>query len=305
MTSVSNLFAFERSRFDIARVQTELVDLQRQTASGFRADDLAGFGRDSGRVLTARSLISASEARTNGLRGLEPRLATQDLALSQFDSAIGVVRAALENAIALDSPADLPGAIEQAFADTVEALNQNFGGSFLFGGERSDAPPVTVGSVAQLRALADPSQAFANSPRRQTFDVGGGVTADVAPLASEIATQFFGVLREVAGFAEDNPEGPLSASNTDEVLTLLNGLESARQRVLQAQVDNGGLQNQVEQQRITEESRLVVFQSALGEAADADIAEVATRISQLTAQFQATAQVFVQVQELSLLNFLR
>lgn len=305
MTSVSNAFAFERSRADITRVQAELVDLQRQTASGFRAENLAGYGRQSGQLLSARSLISASEARNDALRGLEPRLATQDLAFSQFDGAIGVLRAALENAIALDSPADLPGALDQAFADAVEALNQNFGGSFLFGGERSDSRPVQVSTLAQLRALPDAGDAFANGARPQTYEVGGGVTANLAPLASAIGEEFFEVVRSVAGFAEANPTGPLSARNTDEVLGLLNRLEGARQNVLQAQVENGGLQNQVKQQRLTEESRLVVFKGALGEAADADIAEVATRISQLTAQFQATAQVFVQVRDLSLLNFLR
>lgn len=305
MTSVSNFFAFERSRSDIARLQTDLVDLQRQTASGFRAENLAGYGRQSGQVLSARSLIAASQARNDALRGLEPRLATQDLAFSQFDGAIGVLRSALENAIALDSPADLPGALDQSFADAVEALNQDFGGSFLFGGERSDSRPVQVSTLAQLRALPEAGQAFANGARPQTFDVGGGVSANVAPLASGIGQEFFEVLRSVAAFAEANPAGPLSATNTDEVLGLLNRLEGARQNVLQAQVENGGLQNQVKQQRLTEESRLVVFKSALGEAADADIAEVATRISQLTAQFQATAQVFVQVRDLSLLNFLR
>jgi len=305
MTSVSNFFAFERSRSDISRLQSDLVDLQRQTASGFRAENLAGYGRQSGQVLSARSLISASEARNDALRGLEPRLSTQDLAFSQFDGAIGVLRSALENAIALDSPADLPGALDQAFADAVEALNQDFGGSFLFGGERSDSAPVQVSSLAQLRALPDAAAAFANGARPQTFDVGGGVTTNVAPLASDIGREFFEALRSVAAFAEANPTGPLSATNTGEVRDLLNGLEGARQNVLQAQVENGGLQNQVKQQRLTEERRLVVFKSALGEAADADIAEVATRISQLTAQFQATAQVFVQVRDLSLLNFLR
>jgi flagellin-like hook-associated protein FlgL len=50
--------------------------------------------------------------------------------------------------------------------------------------------------------------------------------------------------------------------------------------------------------------RVDTMRGAVGELVDADLAEVAMRLSQLQTQYQATAQTFTILREMTLLNFL-
>lgn len=305
-TTVSTFFAFERSRLDIVRIQAEFVELQRQTASGLVADDLAGFGTNAGALLNARTLVADASARAEAARLIEPRLATQDSAFSQLDGAVLGAFQAVETALAADDARALRSELETAFGQAVQALNQSFGGVFLFGGERTDRSPLTISTLDELLGLPDAASAFNNSARAQTFDLGGGASAELAPTASALAEPFFTALRDLATFldAQSELEAPLSPAQQDTLINALAPLRNARDTVLQAQGDNGLLQNRVEDFALFQEQRRDLFTSALGGIADVDLAEVAARLSATTSQFQAAAEVFSQVSNLSLLDFL-
>jgi len=306
MTSVSTFFLAERNRYSFQTLNVQLADLQRQASSGYRADSVQGYGGDVGRLLSARETIAVAEARVEAARQLEPRLGLQDLAIGRLEGAVQQVRSAIENALAADNGLGLDSALEGAFDAAADALSQRFGETFVFGGERVGQNPVTVSSLTALAALPSAAEAFQNAARPQTFDYGQGGATPIAPLASELATDFFEALREIRGFVQTNELDPaLTNDQRDQLWSFVDQLRTVQEDVLQRQASNGVLQNRTEELALQEEARVVLFKGALGEVADADLAEVAARMSQLRTQFEASAEVFNQVRQLSLLNFLR
>lgn len=306
MTSVSTFFFIERNRFSFQQSGAELADLQRQVSSGYKADSLSGYGGNAGRLLNARETIAAAEARAASARQLEPRLGLQDLAIGRLEGAIGQARTAIENALAADNGLGLAAALQGAFDGAADALSQKFGEAFVFGGERSDASPLAVSSLQELVALPTAADAFRNGDRAQTFDFGQGGSTPIAPLASDLATDFFESLRDINRFVQSNElNPPFTRDQVNALQGFANQLRTAQEGVLQQQGLNGALQNRTEELALHEEARVILFTRTLGEVADADLAEVAARLSAVNTQFQASAEVFNQVRELSLLNFLR
>lgn len=306
MTSVSTFFFIERNRYSFQRLGGDLADLQRQTGSGYKADSVQGYGSEVGRLLSARQTVATAKARAETARNLEPRLGLQDSSLGRLASAVGQVRAAVENARSANQGSGLREALDGAFQGAVSALSQKFGDTYVFGGERSDVPPLTVNNLQDLAGLSSVAEAFQNGQRPQTFDFGQGGATPIAPLASDVATDFFSLLREVNTFAQrNNPTAPLTSTDFDQLSYFLDRLSTTQDAVLQQQGANGILQNRTEDLALQEESKAVLFTGALGDVADADLADVAARISAVTTQFQASAQVFNQVRSLTLLNFLR
>jgi flagellin-like hook-associated protein FlgL len=72
-----------------------------------------------------------------------------------------------------------------------------------------------------------------------------------------------------------------------------------------AQGRNGALQSRLDADRDRLNNRIDFLSAEVGQAADADLAEVAMRMSAVQTQYQAAARVFAQISELSVLNFLR
>jgi len=75
--------------------------------------------------------------------------------------------------------------------------------------------------------------------------------------------------------------------------------------VLTAQGKSGNAQAQLERGIERLETRSNLLSKHLGSMADANLAEVSMRLSAVQTQYEATARVFSQIKDLSLVNFLR
>ncbi len=305
--TISTFFSAERSRIDIGSIQARLSGLQRQVASGYKADTLSGYGEASGRLLSVRGILANSEQRALAARTIEPRLAVQAGALRQNEDAIAGLRQSVLDAVINRNGAALGTIAESRFQQARAALSQQYDGVFVFAGERVDGAPVTVNTLDELAARGDPSGAIVNGERPQTFDLGDGLAINLAPLASEISSGFFAAVGALKQYIDQ--QGGLSASLSDAQIETLQGflplLDQARASAGDAEGRNGLLQQRVEAVRIQEEERVTLFTGTLGRIADADLADVSARIGVARSQFEAVATLFSELRSLSLLSFLR
>jgi flagellar hook-associated protein 3 FlgL len=295
-----------QSRDSLSRLQMELADLSRQVASGKKENDLRGYGASAATILSARGMIAQTDAYAASASALEGRFQTIDLALGRAADAGESLRMSLLNAIGSGDGRYIADALQRAFDSSRAAMNEDYQGEALFAGERIGADPVNVSTLAQLAAAPSVASIFNEASRPKTVDLGEGSFA-ISERASDVATPLFDAMRDLRLLLDANGGSlpyPLTSTEVASLQTIITDLTGARDTLVTAQGRNGEVQKRVESDAIRLSDRSDALAKTVSDVADADLAEVAMRISAVEVQYQAVAQTFSQLSGLTLLNFL-
>jgi flagellar hook-associated protein 3 FlgL len=305
--ALSTAFFNNLSRNDISRIQADLADLNRQTASGYKAADVMGYGATAGRILSARGLITQYESYASTASALDGRFQAIDLSIGRAADAAETLRLNILNAIGSGDGRFVADALSRAFDGARAAMNEDYQGEALFAGERVTADPINVSTLAQLAAAPSTASIFTQASRARTINLGEG-PFQVAERASDLSTGLFDTMRTLKQFV-DTQGGSLPQTLTTAQITALQaavtGLTTARDTLVIAQGRNGEVQKRVEADGARMSTRADALAKTVSDQADADLAEVAMKISSKEVQYQAVAQTFVKLSQLSLLNFLQ
>jgi flagellin-like hook-associated protein FlgL len=296
-----------QAQVDIQRITRQLSDLQRQVASGAKANDLLGFGAGASRLISAQGLRAATDARAAALQQLEARFGVQASALGQVASAAGTLSQSIHEAISSNDGRAVHVELSLAFSSVITALNESWNGQPLFAGERIGAGPVKINSLEELLVSLTPDQLFDEAERHQTLDLGVGEPIPLANKASEISIPLLSALRDlkqlVDGAGGELP-APLTGTQRDQLQALAERVEAEIDTFNNAE----GRAGQLEKRFVAERSRLLARSNLLvrevGEQADADLAMVAVQINSLVVQYEAAAKTFGDLSRLSLLQYL-
>ncbi len=293
------------ARSDLSRMSNDLYDLQRQTASNNKADDLKGYGNEAGRIVNARAAIAQSAARVDAANRLVSRFEIQDTALGIAASAAAQLKQDIFTALASDNGTFLAGQLETAFQQATQALNTTYEGSSLFSGERRGGAPVQVQEIGDLPAALNTGSLFEESTRPLTVDLGVGAPVVVAEKASTIARSLYTVFRNLYDLTSGTALGnPITAEQRATLLAISEGIDTAHQNLADAQGRNGDSLARVERDIVRLTAHADLLTKHLGKVAEVDLAEVAMKLSAVRTQYEATAKVFSDVKDLSLVNFL-
>ena len=308
MTVVPTMRFAQQAQTDISRISAELADLQRQIASGKSVDDLRTLGDGSTRLISTAGVIRMDENRVRLGTEIEGRMRLQASAMQQAStSSTQLVRTIREAALNKDG-GNLTTALEFAFLNLTQAMNESQSGVPLFGGERVGSPPVKVGTVTVLAMVSTQADLFDEAARKPRVDLGGGLTLDVADRASEISWDTFRGLRDLKQFIDAQPS-VLGAGITDEqagtLLSLAQSLETGIDKIRAAEARNGFKLERVEAARVQLQGRVTTLRQELSTQSETDFAAISTRLSVLQTQYQATGQTFAALSRLTLLDFLR
>jgi flagellar hook-associated protein 3 FlgL len=307
ITSVSTAFFNTQAATDLKRAQSQLADLQRQVGSERKANDLKGYGIESARILNVQDMITKTDARQKAAQSLAGRLNATDVALGGAADATEALRLAILDAIGQDNGQSLATNVQAAFDAAKQAFNTTFEGEAVFAGERIGAAPINIASLTALAAAPSTASIFDEASRAKTVDLGDGAFA-VSPKASAVSTGLFDTLRQLKQLI-DAAGGSLPSPLTSGQKTALQGfaatIGTARQTLLLAQGQNGALQEAMETKATALSAQSDALAKIAGDAANADLAEVATRITATQVQYEAIAQTFASLSKLSLLDYLR
>lgn len=306
MKPIPSFLSATLARYDLQRLSGDLFDLQRQTASGYKAADLKGYGNESGRIISARTAIAQSSARVDAANRLLTRFDIQETAFNKLSSAAKDLKQNIFTALSTNDGSFLASQLQSAFEMSTDALNQSYEGAPLFAGERRDVQPVNARTLDEAAANLSVGTLFNEGVRDQTADVGIGATITVAPRASTIGAGLYGVFSDLNAITRNNGLGtPLTTTQRDQLTQIAGRLDTALTAVLTAQGRSGNAQAQLEKGIERLETRSNLLSKHLGSMADANLAEVSMRLSAVQTQYEATARVFSQIKDLSLVNFLR
>lgn len=309
MTRIATETFARQALSGLARTQAAFVEAQRQTAQQTIADDLQGFGRTSETLIGVNNLRARAQSFLDLGRELTNRLAQQDLALDRTTSAAAGLQQQLTEALTLDDGSFVGDALLDSFETARQGLNLRYAGRSLFNGTSTDIDPVLATQLSDLTtpaALGNIDTLFDNADKLQAIRVDEAVTITPAPFGREIGRDLFLSFQRVQQFIETNPTlgRPLTPAQRDFLTAEIALVSNAADGLRAAQAENGIQQARLGRLEVSQRTSVTLLTGVAGEIAEVDLAEVAARLSQARTQFQASASVFSQIQELSLVNFL-
>jgi flagellar hook-associated protein 3 FlgL len=302
MTRVATI-PMHRTLFDsIGRSQARLAESQVQLATGKKANDYAALGIEAVRTLSARTLLSRQDAQGAVCTRLGTTLAIQDTTLVGTEAAMVSLRSEILKSVGTGRSAGLQGAVEEAFQQFRFAMNVDEGGVPMFAGTQTDRPPFRPSSLTDTIGVAA-SEAFVNDDAKASARVAEGLDVQYGVTASDIGSTLYEAFRTLAeaGAIGDVPTAAQLTALDTAVGQINDGLGTLRS----ANAENGRRQAQVETLAVRAGDRALVLKQMIGRNEDADMAQVASDLTQRQTVLEASYATYAKLSKLSLIDYLR
>ena len=304
---ISTLFQSQSVLQQIQFTQASQTEHQRQVATGRKADDYAGLGRNATAVLSARTIAQRTQNYVDVSKEVNARLAMQEANLGAISGAATRLLDRMREVVGSGNGAGLMDDVQNTFGTAAQALNVNYAGQYLFGGTRTDQRPFTADS---LDTLADPAQPasdfFANADSLQTIPVSDGLTVQPGLRADDVGHDIMASLKAIAEY--DAAFGPITGTLTPAQQTFLSGqvtaLSAAVQRVNDMNAMNGSYQAQIKTVQSQHQDTLKMTEALLSDMEEVDMAAAITNLNQDQTTLEALYKTVSQLDEVSLLRFL-
>lgn len=296
----------------LGRLSWRQMQLQQQAASGLRvqnpSDDPAAMRRILQLHGEARAVAQyqenvarLKERATTGydaLRGLQRIMARA----GEIATLAGGGRSPQELAV-------LGAEVSQLIRQAVQVLNTQHQGDFLFGGTRTDQPPFVLTEAGDGTVASVTYQGNINVPR---FEIAEQVTVEILPVGANTSGS------GPAGVAADSRTGAdlfaslialqdeLRAGNVAAIqATVFPALQRAEQNVIGQVASVSALTAHMDTAAQLAATREASLEKLISAQADADLAEVITRLNQAQTAYQAALLSGTRLLNLSVLDYLR
>jgi flagellar hook-associated protein 3 FlgL len=231
----------------------------------------------------------------------------QDIHLGELADIASQLRQDVFDAIGNSDGTTLKTKVQSAFERAVSLLNAQSGGKYIYGGTRQDVPPVTVKSVDELVALGSSAEAFQNNGVVQSAKVDTNQSIAFGQLADALGQPLFDVIRQIAAFdgGPSGPlDGPLDATKTEFLNSLLAPLDTVSKGLIGKQAENGLASRAAEDAADRHADAQVTYKGLISDIEDVDMAAAITRLNNAQIAMEASAKTFTSVQQMTLLDYL-
>jgi flagellar hook-associated protein 3 FlgL len=314
ITRVSDLAQNQLLIAELAKANQAESKTELQVASGKKAQNFADIASQTGVLFSAKQVLDRNDHYTETATELSQRLDVQSAALGSLQSAADDLRQNVTDAVANGSGLSLMDQINSVFQSAAAALNTQVNGQYIFGGTRTDTPPVNISSINDLVTGTPPTETavpiagiFSNNNQVQSATINDGVTISYGMTASDLGTQLMTAIQNIKQYVDNN--GPLSQQLTTAQSSYLSGQITNLQQIVSditAQAAHSGVVSQqvdaVSKQLAGTKIQATQFVSDIE---DADLPTALTKLQQDQLQLQASARMAANIGQMSLLNFLQ
>jgi len=303
-----------QSQYMLAQIQNaaqQLDKTQAQVASGKVSTDYAGLGDKVSVLEAARTASNKADAYQASTTQAVNQADLQDSQLSSLSDLANQLRQAITTSVANGDGSTLMASAQGIFDQVSQILNtKDANGNYLYGGDKDNTPPLNVTSLSQLAALPSVSGAFSNGTMKKSVMVGDGQSVQVGVLASDIGSGLMQTLKDLASF-DAGPTGNLSATQnlTQAQNTFLTGeiqtATTAATGVNSAAATNGFVYNQLKDASDHQTTLSTLYTGFVSNIENVDMPTAITQLNQNQVALQAALQVTSQLNQVSLLNYLK
>ncbi len=293
------------SEFTRAQVRTAVT--QQQIATGKVGDQYAAAKEKAGILATAKMKAADVEAYKATTNEALNRLNLQDIQLVQLSDLSARLRQAMGEALASGHAPAFMDEVSNLYEEAVTILNTKVNGQYIYGGSRSDQPPINATTLADLQAAAAVTDVFDNTDLKQSLRVDEAEMIETGLTASDIARDLFQMFKDIADF-DVGVDGPFAFDMTQAQITFLStthaGVPAVQDGINAIAAINGSRHEQATSVMERHESMTNYFTKFIGDIEDVDVAAAVTRLNQDQVAAEATARMITQLNQLTLLNFL-
>jgi flagellar hook-associated protein 3 FlgL len=303
-----------QSSFLLQQIQAASQNLnktQAQVSSGKVSANYSGLGDKVALLEAARTAANKASAYQSNTTLAVNQADLQDTQMSSLSDLANQLRQAITTSIANGDATTLMSTAQGIFDQASQILNtKDANGNYLYGGDKNNTPPLNVTSLSQLASLSSASDAFSNGTQKKSVMVGDGQSVQIGMLASDIGTQLMQTLKDIASF-DSGANGPFSGSTT------LTGAQSnfltselptsitAASTINNAAAANGFVYNQLKDASDHQSSLSTLYKGFVSNIEDVDMPTAISQLNQNQVALQAALQVASQLNQVSLLNYMK
>lgn len=307
MTRVSTFGHSQLMLSELLRNQSQFRTSQLQVNTGKKAVDFQGLPREATTLLGAKAAQTQLQQYISTSTEVESRLDIYNLHLETMGSNMQDLKAIVTGALGTDEAVAFEGSLDSALASIINSLNATIGGNYIFGGTRTDTPPVNINDLTDLNLAATAADVFDNNNIKSSARIDESYVMEYGVLADEAALDAMAAIKALADFHLGGG-GPINGKLTVVQQTFLQSqvvvLDDAMQAILNVNVINGTKNRQVEEISIRNSDANVVLTGFISNIEDVDIAEAITRLNADQLAIEASYQVLGDLNRVSLLNFI-
>jgi flagellar hook-associated protein 3 FlgL len=312
VTPVSTQNSYSVILADLIGAQNKELTAQQQVSTGKKGSDLQAFGNQTSNLVATNTVKAKVDGMVSQLNDLQVKLNFQQTGLTQISDVAANLKQTLTDALASGQGDGVMSSIQSYFSQAAQALNSQYGGDYLFSGGQTQTQPFTASSLDQLASTpptANPavSSFFQNGNLTPSNRIDDNTTIQTGFLASGIGQQLMGVFQDIQSFqvgATGNLGGALTQAQQDFIQNEIGTLNGVVTATTQTTAQGGDVQKQVEDATTAQTDRQTTLKNVLGDITDVNMAQAASDLSQAQSAVQASAQVFLALKGMSLLNYL-
>lgn len=295
---------------NIMAAQQRQIEAGAQVSSQKKGSDLKDYARNAEMLTAMKSVESRLGGYLEQNKLIADKLTTQDFALNQVTDSVQSAREAIAGSIASGRVDTLMQDLQGYFRNAVEGMNARYGGKYLFAGGKIDTMPVSATAMSDLTNPATPaiSDFFANDKFVTQAKVDDSTTVNTGLLADELGTDVLQLFKDLQAFHE-GPSGPISGALTPAQQTFFEGIltswDDTHEDLVNATAGNGMVQSRVDSVKKDLGARQDSLKGMIGDITDADMTLAISALQQAQLSVQAASQVFITLQNSSLLNVLQ
>lgn len=292
---------------EYGRIQSRTVNWQTQISTGKVGDQFADVKDKASVLVAAKQKFAETGSYLSATKEVLNRLDVQDLHLRELVDISGRLRQSMADALSTGHAPAMMSEVKNLYSQALAIVNVRVDGKYLYGGSRTDQPPVNAADFDSLVAAPSVDAVFDNTDFDQTQRIDQNETVTVGMTAENIASDLFQMFKDIGSF-DSGVNGAFGANLTAAQTSFLIVQNSAAPVVQQGLTTlaaiNGSRHAQVSSAVDRHESMASYFTKFIGDIEDVDLAEAVARLNQDQAAAQAAGRMIAQVNQVSLLNFL-
>jgi flagellar hook-associated protein 3 FlgL len=292
---------------DLMAAQNRENVANQQVATGKLGSDLKGFGDQTRNIIATNTVKARVDTMVGQLNNLTVKMNFQQASVEQISTVASSLKDSLTNALASGDGSSLMNSVQSFFSQAAQALNTQYGGDYIFSGGQTQTQPFTAASLSDLTSGPALSSFFQNGPLAPTSQIDDNTTIQTGFLASDLGQSLMASFQSIESFqqsAAGNFNGPLTDAQQTFLTSAITQLAGVVTSTTQTSAEGGDMQAQVKTASSTQTDRQTTLTSSLGDMTDINEADAAAALTQAQTAVQASAQVFMTLKSMSLLNYL-
>lgn len=308
MTRVTNLLQSQLMLAQLQRTQAQSFQTERQIATGKVAEYFKDLAQDTGTLMSAKALQERTSQYQGTIQFMIGRLDIQNVHLEEVSGAADDLRQTVLEAVSTNKGMGLMDQVEIIFDSVVGVLNTKVDGKYIYGGTRTDVPPVNIDDISQLIAAASVDDVFDNNDLKQSNRIDDNVVIEHSFLANDIARDLFDAIKTIAEYDANVVTGPFGADLTAPQAAFLQGevagLATIFEDLTQVVAQNGRIHERVMSIVERHDAMELYVGGFIADIEEVDLNEAVVRLNRDQLATEATIRMISSLSDLTLLDFI-